>query len=137
MQFIDGKGRAWHPRLTLGALRDLEFISGVPVLDAVADASRASAEVFRNAKVVSLGLWLSVRADAEQRGVTQADFEDSITGPAVGEAMSAFIETLCECFPMAEVRNGDIRPPTLSRGRGKRFTAWRRLLAWLTSRRSR
>lgn len=132
MQFTDGKGRTWHPRLTLGGLRDLESISGVHVLDAIADITRAGEEVFRNAKVVSLGLWVAVRYEAEPLGITQSDFEDSISGPVVGDAMSAFIETLCECFPESEVRNGDTRPPVLSRGRGRRYTAWRRLRAWLT-----
>ena len=132
MEFVDAKGRRWHPRLTLGALRDLETLTGIPVLDAVADPERATEQVFRNARVVSLGLWLSVMNEAEAARVSQEDFEDSIVGPVVSDAMTAFIETLCECFPMAEVRNGDTRPPTLSRGRGKRFTAWRRLRAWLT-----
>ena len=137
MEFTDGKSRRWHPRLTLGGLRDLEILTGIPVLDAVADETRAAAMVFRNARVVSIGLWLAVRWEADKIGVTQADFEDSIAGPIVGDAMNAFIETLCECFPGAEVRNGDVRPPTLSRGRGRRSMAWRLLRGLLTLGRSR
>lgn len=134
MQFTDGKGRTWRPRITLGVLRDLESISGVPVLDALADAERITKDVFRNARVVSLGLWLSIQADAQARGITQADFEDSVGGPVVSDAMNAFIDSLCECFPLdVEVRDGG-RPPSLSRGRGKSSTVsrlWRafRLLA--------
>jgi hypothetical protein len=138
--FTDGEGRRWSVRVSLGALRDLEEAAGFPVLAAIADRDRLREQILGRAEIVAQALYFAVREEAERRNVTQADFERSVSGPALGQACQAFFDALVECFPApagdleaaASEEKQAARPTGESRGPGEPSTAWRRLATWLS-----
>jgi hypothetical protein len=130
IEFRDCNGQKWHARVTIGTLRDLEQAVGFPLLEAITDAAVLRSKILGSAEVVGKGLYFACREDANERKVSYGEFEKLISGPAVSEAISAFVASLAECFPMAEASNDAARPTRRSRGHGVVFMLWRRLLAW-------
>ena len=131
VKFTDVNGTIWHAQVTIGTLRDLEQSVGFPILEAITDTSKLRTTIFGSAEVVAKGLYFACREDANERKVSYGEFEKLIAGPTVSDAISAFVVSLAECFPIAEASNDTSRPIRRSRGHGVVFTLWRRLLAWI------
>ena len=129
IQFRDCNGTKWHAQVTIGTLRDLEQAVGFPILEAITDTAKLRTAILGSAEVVGKGLYCACREDANERKVSYGEFEKLISGPAVSDAISAFVASLSECFPVGEP-NDAARPIRRSRGRGVVFTLLRRLLAW-------
>lgn len=104
-KYTDTKGREWPVRLTVRTvkyIRDEVTAGGKPydILDV--SGGEVLAKLNTDPVLVSDTLWIICRELAKERGVSQDDFLDSLTGDAILDAGAALVEALADFFPKLE-----------------------------------
>lgn len=104
-KYTDTKGREWPVRLTVRTVKSIrdEVTDGEKPFD-ILDISGGVvlAKLNTDPVLVSDTLWIICRELAKERGVSQDDFLDSLTGDAILDAGAALVEALADFFPKLE-----------------------------------
>lgn len=115
--FADCEGRRWQVRVTAGTLLRVSDLCGVDLLEAVGGPlmERILSEPAELCRIVAA----VCRPEADRRGISEADFLDSLAGDSVAQARDALMEAVVDFFPSPQER----------RARGTLLAEMRRAIA--------
>lgn len=108
MIFKDSEGREWNAAIKISTVnRMMEHGQNFYSLeDDNAKALReAHADRFKMTQLALHWLWFICKPQADERGVTKADFQDSFIGESLKSAMEAFRESYANFTPSPAIRS--------------------------------
>jgi hypothetical protein len=100
---IDAKGRSWSVNLSLAAARRIEAIDFSGITDQEISVLNAKEKncfesLFNDAGVIFACIWACIRPQAEQHGVTEDDFLDSVNGDVIAAGKEVWANELADFF---------------------------------------
>ncbi len=103
-RFKDTKGRDWAMALTFGAASRIRDATGIPLLKRNDDGEFGWLSLPFDPEKFIDAVWILIGGEADQRGVTRADFEDSFDTETYQAAAAAFYEAVVSFSPAPAVR---------------------------------
>ena len=95
--FTDNEGRDWEVKITVATIKRVRDLIGVDIYQAVG-AEMLTELITDPVKLVDI-LYAVLKPQADERGVSDEQFGESLGGDAVADATQAFLEELVEFFP--------------------------------------
>lgn len=96
--FIDTQGRTWAIRLTLGTLRDIQSKLGINLLMLHDGDPPLITRLISDQLLVGELICALLEKQFEEKGMTEADMNESFDGKTLLAASSAFFEELMDFF---------------------------------------
>lgn len=96
--FKDNEGRTWAFKIHVGSVKKCKAILGIDLPGLFDDGMVRLAELLGDPAKLSDVLFILCQADAEQRKLSQDDFDAAFAGDVIQAASNAFQEELVDFF---------------------------------------
>jgi len=99
--FADAKGRVYHLDPTMRDFRTVTTETGISLMGVLQSGEELVKFLFGSCDLLGQVLWLIVRKQAEAKGITPDDFEDSLTGDVMRSGAEAVLFATAGFYPRA------------------------------------
>jgi len=102
----DNAGREWTIRANVATFARVKDVGGIDLVGAVVLGQNTDAlsRLLLDPVFAARVLWACVQPEAEQRGITEAVFCDTLDGESIGRGVDALLQALPYFFPTPEAR---------------------------------
>lgn len=99
----DTTGRAWATVINVGTVKRVKSLTGKNILDLA--GGQLAGEVMADPCLLCDILYAIHQAEATEKGITDEQFAECLSGDSIGEATDALMAELIDFFPNSQRRN--------------------------------
>lgn len=97
--FRDGAGREWQLSVTVATVKRVKETTGVHLTKLVDDQFKPLHDLLTDPVELVNTVFAMIQPQAQQIGITDEQFGESLTGDSVEQMAKAFVEALVDFFP--------------------------------------